>query len=221
MSNSTGSSEFPSPGSPAEDGVELHGPVGFPAHLTPMPVGMILFPRRMLYVEAVLYLLVAAASFGVGYLIARNGPSKAASKDGGSAAAEGRLPLEGTVMLDKSGKKQPDVGAVVIALPADRSLKALPAARFRPGDAPPTGSDDPAMNELRAFGGAMAQIGVGGHFQLLVPRPGPYHVFVISPHGARDTFNPYEKSDLKDFGNYFDDPTELLHASPTVVMKER
>lgn len=88
MSNSTDSSEFPSSGSPVEDGVELHGPAGFPAHLTPMPAGMILFPRRMLYVEAVLYLLIAAASFGVGYLIARNGGAKATGKDAENGAVE-------------------------------------------------------------------------------------------------------------------------------------
>ena len=55
VSNRTDSSEFPSPGSAPEDVVELHTSGHFQAHLAPMPTGMILFPRRMLYVEAVLY----------------------------------------------------------------------------------------------------------------------------------------------------------------------
>jgi hypothetical protein len=168
----------------------------------------------MLYVEAVLYLLVAAASFGVGYLIARHGGSTGASQSVGGTPADSRVPLEGTVMLEKSGQKLPDVGAVVIALPADKSVKPLPASRFRPGDAPPAGSSDPAMNGLTASGGAMARIGGDGHFQFFVPRPGPYRVLVISAHGTREPGGAWEKPDQKVLGNYFDDPAELLQRSP-------
>ncbi len=184
MSGSTESSEFDIPDSGLEGG-NLHASAHLAAHLTPMPDGKILFPRRMLYVEAALYMLIAAASFGTGYLIARNGNSKAVSHEGGSSAAEGRVPLEGTVMLDQSGKKRANVGAVVIVLPADKLLKPLAAARFCPGESP-AGSDDAAKRELAAFGGAMARIGDDGRFQVFVPRPGPYRVLTLSPQGTRE-----------------------------------
>jgi hypothetical protein len=177
-----------------------------------MPAGMILFPRRMLYVEAVLYVLIAATSFSLGYLVARNSSSNAANTEAGASAADSLAPLEGTVMVDQSGKKQPNVGAVVIVLPADKSLKPLSAARFRPGEAP-AGSDDLAMHDLAAFGGAMARIGADGSFHVSVPRPGSYRVLVVSPHGTREPGGDWTL-DQRDLGKYFDDPTELVRKNP-------
>jgi hypothetical protein len=206
------SSELQNPEPQMTDGANLRGSANYPPRLSPMPADKILFPRRMLYVEAVLYVVIAATSFGVGCLVGRGGHSKAASADGNSAAVEERVPLEGTVMVEKSGKKQPDAGAIVIALPADRSLKPLPAAKFRPGD-PTAGPDDPAMRDLAVLGGAAARIGPDGRFTLFVPRSGSYRVLIISPQGTRD-FGPLEKSDLKDLESYFDMPSDLLQRNP-------
>lgn len=216
MSNDTDSSEFPSPGSPADDEAGLPAS----AHLTPMPAGMILFPRRMLYVEAVLYLLIAGASFAVGYLVARRGGSTGAGPAIEGSAADSKVPVEGSVMLEKSGQKRPDVGAVVIVLPGDKSPTPLPAARFRPGDSAPAGSDDAAMRDLTAFGGAMARVGADGSFQMSLPRPGTYRVLAISPQGTRPPSGALEKPDQKVLANYFDDPADLLQHSPYKLFRK-
>ena len=70
----------------------------------------------MLYIEAVLYVLIAAASFGLGYLAARSGGAKTVGNGPAADTAESRVPLKGTVMVNKSGKKEPDAGASVIVL---------------------------------------------------------------------------------------------------------
>ena len=80
MQGGTNSSEFRIPDSELEGSVELRVPSPQPSRLTPVPSDKILFPRRMLYVEAVLYVTVAAAAFGLGYLAGRGG-SSAAGKD--------------------------------------------------------------------------------------------------------------------------------------------
>lgn len=72
MQGSTNSSEFRIPDSELDGSVELRVPSPQPSRLTPVPSDKILFPRRMLYVEAVLYATVAVAAFGLGYLAGRD-----------------------------------------------------------------------------------------------------------------------------------------------------
>ena len=75
MQGGANSTEFRIPDSELEGSVELASPARSLRRLTPVPSDKILFPRRMLYVEAVLYLTVAAAAFGLGYLAGRGGSS--------------------------------------------------------------------------------------------------------------------------------------------------
>ena len=72
-----------------------------------MPSDKILFPRRMLYVEAVLYVTVAAAAFGLGYLAGRGGSSAAGKEDATCrcGAVEGKVSL-----VSPSGAKRGDEG---------------------------------------------------------------------------------------------------------------
>ena len=160
--------EFHIPDSGLEGSVELRVPAPSSPRptsgcLTPMPSNMILYPRRMLYVDAVLYLLIASASLGLGYLLGRGGggggPSKAAAGDKADAAIQNRVPVEGRVMLAplSGSKKQGDAGAVVIILPADKTpSKTIAALGLRPA-APPPGPDDAAVRSLAELGGASAK----------------------------------------------------------------
>ena len=104
------SSEFRIPDSELEGSVELRVPSPQPSRLTPVPSDKILFPRRMLYVEAVLYVTVAATAFGLGYLAGHGGSSAAAKEEAGMQM---RVRVEGKVLLVAgSGAKRGDAGAV-------------------------------------------------------------------------------------------------------------
>ena len=176
-----------------------------------MPSDKILLPRRMIYFEAVLYLLIAAASFAVGYLIGRGGGPRPVAKDATEAIAEKRVPIEGKVMIAPLlGEKKPDAGAVVIVLPDDQSpKKPLAAVGFRPDD-PVAGANDPGMIALTSLGGAMMRTGEDGRFTLFVPRPGLYHILIISRHGTRELGDALERRDLQELGKYFEPPDEVL-----------
>ncbi len=176
--------------------------------LNPMPADKILFPRRMIYIEAVLYLLIAAAAFGMGYLIGRGGGAKAVSKDSAEAVAEKRVPLAGRITFSTPGSApQADAGSVVIVLPNGTSLnKPLAPDGFRPGD-PPVSPSDSGMKAITSLGGATTRAGDDGSFTLVVPKPGVYQILIISRHAKGD---PTKRSQWQQLNNYFDPPAEVL-----------
>ena len=208
MQGGANSSEFRIPDSELEGSLELRVPGQQLSRLTPVPADKILFPRRMLYVEAVLYLTVAATAFGLGYLTGHRGLSVANKED---AVVQMRVPVEGKVLLNqRAGTKRGDEGAVVIALPASKTPnKRLPIAGLRPSDAPTTGNDV-ASGSLAEFGGATTQADAAGNFALFVPVAGSYRILIISRQATRGPDGPLEQSDISELGKYFDSPTELL-----------
>ncbi len=110
MQGGTDSSEFRIPDSELGGSVELRVPSPQPSRLTPMPSDKILLPRRMLYVEAVLYATIATVAFGLGYLMGRGGWLPANKED---SDIQNRVPVEGKVLLDG---KLGDEGAVIVVL---------------------------------------------------------------------------------------------------------
>jgi hypothetical protein len=177
-----------------------------------MPADKILFPRRMIYFEAVLYLLIAAASFGLGYLIGRGGNARPAINTSTQSLDDKRVPVDGTVMLAPlTGAPQADAGAVVIALPDDPAHppKPLAPSGFRPEDQP-AGASDPGMRALASLGGTVARTNNEGSFSLVVPRPGLYHFLIISKHIAREPGDALERQELQEVLKYFDPPADVL-----------
>jgi hypothetical protein len=168
---------------------------------------MILFPRRMLYVEAVLYVTVAVTAFGLGYLSGRGRPS-AAKED---ADVQKRVPVEGKVLLiTPAGTRRGDEGAVVIVLPAGKLPdKRLPVAGLQPGDPLPA-AGDATSSALAEYGAAASRADVSGEFSFFVPAAGSYRILVISRHAMREADEQSEQRDLSDLGNYFDTPADLL-----------
>jgi len=202
----TNSSEFRIPNSELEGSLELRVPSPQPSRLIPVPSDKILFPRRMLYVEAVLYLTVAATAFGLGYLTGRGGSSVASKED---VNVQMRVPVEGKVLLAPAiGTKRGDEGTIIIALPADKlSDKRLPIAGLRPGDPPPSDATSLAVAE---FGGASARADTAGNFALFVPVAGSYRILIISRQATRGPDGPSEQRDIAELGKYFDAPADLL-----------
>ena len=207
MQGGTNSSEFRIPDSELEGSVELRVPSPQPSRLTLVPSDKILLPRRMIYVEAVLYVTVAATAFGLGYLAGRGGWS-AAGKDNGDVQLRGVL---GKVsLISPTGGKRGDEGAVVILLPAGKLPgKRLPAAGLRPGDRPPA-KGDAASLVLADLGGATARADVSGVFTLSVPAAEGYRILVLSAHLTREPNAALEQPDISELEKYFDAPADLL-----------
>jgi hypothetical protein len=73
----SGGETFPIPTAEFTGSCELRVPAVAPHRAPRMPADKILFPRRMLYVEGVLYAVVALGAFAAGYLVGRGGTSDA------------------------------------------------------------------------------------------------------------------------------------------------
>ncbi len=161
----------------------------------------------MIYIEAVLYLLIAAASFGMGYLIGRGGGANGVSQNAPNSAVQDRVPVEGEVKyVALSGKERPEANDVVVLLPEKKMLdKPIPVAGLRPAD-PPAGSDVPSVRAITAIGGALTRTDEKGHFTLFALQPGKYHVLIISRQGRREARGEFERLDLKELGKYFASP---------------
>jgi hypothetical protein len=204
----TNSSEFRIPDSELEGSVELRVPSPQASRLVPVPSDKILFPRRMLYVEAVLYVMVAATAFGLGYLAGR-GSSAARTENSRDGEMQG---VAGSVsLLSRAGAKRGDEGTVVIVLPSGRlPSKPLPIAGLQPGDQSP---GDATIRALRDFGGAVARVDNTGSFTLSVPAAESYRILILSAHATRDPAVPLEQSDLMELGKYFEAPADLLQRS--------
>lgn len=204
----TNSSGFRIPDSELEGSVELSVPGSQPSRLTSVPSDKILLSRRVLYVEAALYVTVAAIAFGLGYLAGRGGWS-AASKE--EADVQMRVPVEGRVtLIPRTGSQRGDEGALVIVLPAGKLPgKRLPVAGLRPDDPPPAKGDAVSL-ALAEFGAAVARADVSGAFTLFVPAAGSYRILIISRQAIREANGPLEQSDVSECGEYFDAPTDLL-----------
>ncbi len=194
-----------------ERGVDPRLPDPPSSRLTPMPADKILFPRRMLYVEALLYLLIAAASFGLGYLIGRNGHLKPAIQDGANNGGQQVVPVEGSVTwVPLRGKEQPEAGDVVILLPDGKTLdKPIPIAGLRPEEPEPD-KNSPTVRSLIAAGGVLTRTNEKGHFQLVAPQPGKYNVLILSQQVNRELAGQEQMKDRKDLERYFDLPGDLL-----------
>lgn len=211
MQGGTNGSEFRIPDSELEGSLELRVPSPQPSRLTPVPSDKILFPRRVLYVEAVLYATVAAAAFGLGYLAGRGGSQALNKEDAENADVQMRVPVEGKILLDpRAGTKRGDEGAVVIILPADKTpAKRLPIAGLRPDD-PPAMAGDATSASLAEMGGATVRANAAGDFTLFVPAAGSYRILILSRQASRGPDGRSEQGDLLELGKYFEAPSDLL-----------
>jgi hypothetical protein len=98
----------------------------------------------------------------------------------------------------------------VIVLPDGVSLdKPLPAVGFRPDD-PPAGPNDAGMKMLASLGGTTARAASDGRFALVIPKPGLYHLLIISRNRSGKQDEALDRQDLKELGNFFEPTNEVL-----------
>ena len=188
---------------------EFRIPASEPQPAARVPSDHILFPRRMFYVEAALYLVVAVGAFGLGYLIGRGRGTDTAGT-GQKNLAQSRVPVEGRVRCDRGGGALvADEGAVVIVLPARKyPSPRLPAAALHPSQ-PPLGQGSPEVLRIRELGGAVTRADDAGNFSFFVPARGEYRVLVVSRRAARPAGGP-SAADREEMAKYFDAIDRLL-----------
>lgn len=194
------------------------------ARLKPRPEdALLLLSRRAVYALAGLLLAVSLFAFLAGFLIGRGrrsaGPGVAAEE---AAAEVDPVALEGGVIYSAApGQFKPDVGAVAIALPVDKTpAEKLPAAGLRAGDSEES-QWAPMANALASFGGAVARANDEGDFQLVVPRPGDYYLLLISRHAKRPAAKAIDKEDLSQLAAYFADGAGLIGPDKYVWSRRR
>ena len=175
-----------------------------------VPSGMILFPRRMLYVQAILYPVIAVVALLAGYFIGRGGATDA-ERSGQKVAAGDRVPVEGKVVYDPgTGSPVGDEGAVVIVVPLGvYPTSRLLAEAIRPSDSPLPESHR-TLSMIRGLGGGYGRADASGEFSFFLPDRGKYRVLVISRHTTRPRNAKVSEVDLAEMGKYFEQPSQLV-----------
>ena len=184
-----------------------------------------------LAVGAVALLLVA---FGIGILVGRYAfpatgsdkpvsakPQKAAVREAPAAklaaapaamaVASSEYEIAGKIEVqnDPARPAVPDIGAMVIAFPANvtpAADKKIPLAGLRPGDA----ANGPGRAALEKIGGRLAAVGADGSFKIPVATEGAFWVLMLSKNSPRSANTKLFQSEVETLGTYFDDVSSLL-----------
>jgi hypothetical protein len=177
-----------------------------------VPSGMILFPRRVFYVEAALYLVVAAAAFLAGYFMGR-GDTRYREYIRMQLEAQQRIYVPGRILRHVGNRPAADEGAVVLALPAGKfPTERLPPEGIRPSLGQPRGNSRTTAAVLD-LGGALEFADAAGKFGLNLPVRGKYHILIISAHVRRPADQSLPFGDVKEMEPYFQDPRAVVQES--------
>jgi hypothetical protein len=173
---------------------------------------MLLISRRTLYFQGVLFVIVAASAFSAGFFIGR-GPAPMGTNAPNAAGNNEPVVLQGTVIFARStGDMLPDDGAVIAALPEGAVLdEPIAATGLRPQD--PHNPDADGIQAIIRLGGDMVRADATGKFQLVVRKPGPYHLLIISNQSKRPRGRTLDAAQLKEMTHYFAAPADLIGAN--------
>ena len=162
-------------------------------------------PRRMLYLQAVIILLISLAALVAGYYIGRGARTSPAAK-----MSPERVAVQGRVMYQAdSSQLVPDVQAVIIVFPQGGTpADKIPIAGLRPDDpALPDGNN--ALPAIEASDGVYRRADEQGQFEIRVP-PGVYRVLIISKHVQRPPGTQPGPEDLLGLNGYFQSAADLI-----------
>jgi phage FluMu protein Com len=167
-------------------------------------------PRRVLYIQGVLIIVVAIASFILGMMVTGGRPQEVADVAPVPCVLSGEI-----VYTTGGGRNLPDNGSVVIALPIEQRpapTGKAPIAGLRPGDPVPR-DDSENLRIIQSIGGAYARTDAEGRYRLSVPDTGRYFVLIVSKNKYRAAGEELDKVDIAQLGRYVQPPTELLGES--------
>ena len=197
----------------SEGSVKRHSAVEEPlsaGYAKPLPSGMILFPRRSLYVQGLLFLMLAAVAFAAGYFIGRGDVNYEVRVVEEELDKE-RMEIRGKLVFDPGTDRiAGDENAVVIALPSDK----LPETRFssgglRPQDSPPAVTHR-SIEAIVEFGGAYCRADASGDFSMFVPTMGTYRLLIVSRHATRPKGVELDEAHLIEMEEYFSRAENLI-----------
>ena len=174
---------------------------------------MILYPRKSLYLQAVLMLLLAVGAFACGYAIGRGDAAYRREIVREEEARESVL-VDGKLVYNPgTGQIAGDADAVVIALPAEKwPEKGFSVKGIRPQDPTPAESHK-GVRRIIEFGGAYARAKESGNFDFLLPDQGSYRLLVISRHASRERGSDLDEVDLGEIQEYFPLAEQLIGRS--------
>jgi hypothetical protein len=167
---------------------------------------MILFPRRSYYIQAVLFLALAAAAFSSGYFIGR-GDATLKLENERDVAARVSVMIEGKLFFNPgTGEIAGDQGAVAIAVPEGRfPERPIGIQGIRPQDRPLAEDDNnKSIRTIRELGGGYARADDEGNFSMVLPDQGNYHVLVISANADRPSGAEVDELELLEMEKYFE-----------------
>ena len=161
--------------------------------------------RKVVYGQGALLFATAITAFVLGVLWGRGtGPTPVA------AAPDEPCQLSGEIeFVARSLGPQPDLGAIVIAVPRGKRFDVAVRRQLENVLVVPN-ENDPLVHLLREQDGDLAVADRHGKFQLEVPRPGEYHVLILSAGGQRPRGESLDKQHLAEIGNYFGPAARLL-----------
>jgi len=178
----------------------------------PVPLGMVLFPRRAYYIQAALILVMATVTFLAGFFIGRG----TAEHEFNAMEEEARQRsfLEGSVYYNQTADERTgDMGTVVILLPemglSEVLKERIPTDGLRPGDPVPP-DEMPSMQLLKKADGLYAQVDKDGDFHMKVPDTGIYNLLIISKNTNRGNNDNLNEADEFSMDRYFRDVTSLI-----------
>lgn len=110
---------------------------------------------------------------------------------------------------DSQGVRHPDIGAVVLALPAaNQPEKSISSEGLGPEDPQPK-AEHPGLRELESLGGKIARVSAAGRYELRVPRGGEFYLVAISKQARRGD-DPHQPKITSTIGKYIAPATKLL-----------
>jgi hypothetical protein len=167
----------------------------------------LLVSRRMVYFQAFLIFLMALVGLSAGFLIGRAlGPATQVASQ-----KEPTFEITGSVKYRNTrGELVADFQSVAIALPVDKNA-AIASTELGPNTRRDAGhQSEMAIHDL---GGAYARASGDGSFALRVPKPGRYHLLLISKETKRAADRKVAEGDLEQLRRYFTSPTDLIGQS--------
>jgi hypothetical protein len=179
------------------------------SHPTPA-LDWILFRRRTIYLQGVLFLLLACLSFALGLFAGQSfrympapvavqaEPVKPKPKP------KNQILIEGRAVYDPgTGRLTGDADTVVLAVPATHvPAEPILTAGLRPQDPAPSPTLI-AVKQLEQIGGGLARVNADGDFSVVLPGEGEYRVLWISRHASRAKDEAIDASDREEMEHYF------------------
>jgi hypothetical protein len=179
---------------------------------TGQPTNLVLVSRQVLYVQALLFCLVALLAFGAGYFIGRGKPLPE-SKEAKAATAAQTVGLKGTITyVPAAGIAEADDNSVVICLPRTPPARKLAVRGLRPRD-DEAGFQKLATDTVHENGGDCVRTDETGSFHVVVPQPGDYYLLMISRKASRGANEPIRAADISQMTPYFESINDLIGAS--------